>query len=253
MPFLIVLFFGFFAFAYSNYVTRRCCSVNECYAFVYGNFLDYSTEEKDQFTLINLLFGVMIVIVFLNVVIAIVSEAWDTVAKESAKLFWKYRLEKIAELKYTDKFQSSHFQLSDTRLMRYIDNMENISYTNDISWTIAPYNLVTEKDQYDRPTEYFSCDIAKEITKAKSLQNDLYWTKINVRCKGLEFTNFDQIIVILKWLGSCILYASLIVMGILTCGIFFPSNFRSGVLSTGHKGTVDTHEYIHMAEKQHKD
>jgi len=210
----------------------------------------------------------MIVIVLLNVVIAIVREAWSTAAKQSTKLFWKYRVGKISELNYTEKINL--FQLSNTRLMRYIDNIENVSYTNDISWAKAPYHNVTKKYQYDKPSEFFSPDIATQIIKSKSLQNDMYWAK-------MDNPNYSRIKLILKWVGTCILYTLLIIMGFLTCGIFFPKKFRQGVLLVGsnktvdnpqdsnvienpHKDflpvdtqTVDTHEDTHMIEKPHKD
>jgi len=160
-------------------------------------------------------------IILLNVVIAIVGEAWGIAAIKSTSLFWKYRLEKIADLKYTDKFQSAHFQLSDTRLMRYIDSIDNISYKNDISWT-TQYHYVDKKDHYDKPTAYFSPGMAREITRAKSLQSDIYWAGISAKSKDAKLTYCHRFFLLLKWIGACIFYAVLIIMGICTCGFFFP-------------------------------
>jgi len=254
IPFLIVLFFLLFAFVYAFYVSGRnnCETVTVCYSFVFANFLNYASEMDETVSLLRIIFGVGMVIVLLNVVIAIVSEAWSTAAKQSTTLFWKYRVEKIAELKYTDNFRSP-IHISDTHLMRFIDNVGDVQYVNNISWSKAPYHCVTKKDQYDKPYEYFCSNIAPEIMKVKSLQNNLYWAKMDAKNRGHGFTKSDQIALILKWMGECILYATLIIMGILTCGIFFPRNFRYGVLSVGHKETVDTPANMHMVEKQHKD
>jgi len=255
IPFLIVLFFVIFSFVYSFYVIgeKYCDTISACYSMVFTNFLNYAGRINEGVSLIRIIFGVMMVIVLLNVVIAIVSEAWSTAGKQSTKLFWKYRVEKIAELKYTDKFVGGHTRLSDTRLMRYIDNIGTISYANDISWSKAPYHFVTKKDQYDKPSEYFSSDIATEIIKVKSLQNDLYWAKMNAKYHDVRFTYSDRIALILKWLGKCILYVLFIIMGIFTCGFFFPRNFRHGVLSVGHNETVTTPVNTQMVEKPHKD
>jgi len=255
IPFLIVLFFGLFTFAYSFYVERdrMCDTLPKCFSLTFANFLDYASEENEIVSVIGIIFGILIVIVLLNVVIAIVGEAWSTAVKQSTKLFWKYRVGKISELKYTEKFNWLHIRLSNTRLMRYIDNIENVSYANDISWAKAPYHNVTKKDQYDNPSEYFSSDIATQIIKSKSLQNDLYWAKMNARYHGVGFTNYNRINLILKWLGKCALYALLIIMGILTCGIFFPTNFRHGLLSVGSNKTVDNPEDTHMIVKLHTD
>jgi len=131
--------------------------------------------------------------------------------------------------------------------------MGTISYANDISWSKAPYHYVTKKDQYDKPSEYFSSDVATEIIKVKSLQNDLYWAKMNAKYHGVRFTYSDQIALILKWLGTCILYALFIIMGIFTFGIFFPRDFRHGVLSVGHNEKVAIPTNTQMVEKTHKD
>ena len=48
----------------------------------------------------TLIFIVCIRIVLLNVVIAIVSEAWDTAQVRALNLFWKFRLEFLSEARF---------------------------------------------------------------------------------------------------------------------------------------------------------
>jgi len=239
IPFMIVSAILVFAFIYSFWVREgsKCSGFYECYSWIYGAIFAFTTQDDGESTMkfLEVLFGCMIVLVLLNVIIAIVSEAWYTSAEQSTRLFWEYRLEKIDELKYTNKLTSRHFQLSDTRVLRYIDSIENISYANDISWSKAPYNIVATKDQYDNPAQYFGPDLVSKIVQAKSLQADIYWADTDARSQGVEFTNINLIILIFKWLGSCAFYALLIILGIFTCGIFFPTNFRSGVLLVGQE------------------
>jgi len=238
IPFIIVSTLLLAAFIYSFWVNEgpRCTTFFGCYSWIYGSIFAFTTQDGEPaIQFLELLFGFMIVIVLLNVLIAIVSEAWDTSAKQSTRLFWKYRLQKIAELKFTNKLTSNHTRLSDTSFMRYIDKIENISYTNDISWSKAPYHIVATKDQYDNPKDYFGSDLVRQIVQAKSLQADIYWANTDARSRNVNFTNINLIILILKWLGSCALYALLIIVGILTCGFFFPCKFRSRVLSVGQE------------------
>jgi len=239
IPFLIVSILLLIAFAYSFWVSKieDCETIYMCISWLATSVFAYVPSEKAGWLVT--IFGIMVIIVLLNVVIAIVGQAWNLAAIKSTKLFWKYRLRKIAELKYTDKFQGAHFQLSNTRLMRYIDSMENVSYRNDISWT-TQYHYVDMKDQYDRPAQYFGTNEANNITRSKSLQADLYWSEINAKSLGAKFTYFKKICIFFKWCCACTFYAVLIIMGILTGGFFFPSSFRSGVLSVGRGETIDT-------------
>jgi len=239
VPFLIVSLLLLWSFVYSFFVSRieECESIFMCTSWLLTNVFAYVPSEKADW--LTTIFGIMVMIVLLNVVIAIVGEAWNLAAIKSTKLFWKYRLEKIADLRYIDKFQGAHFQLSNTRLMRYIDSMENVSYRNDISWT-TQYHYVDMKDQYDRPAQYFGTNEANNITRSKSLQADLYWSEINAKSLGAKFTYFKKICIFFKWCCACTFYAVLIIMGILTGGFFFPSSFRSGVLSVGRGETIDT-------------
>ena len=51
--------------------------------------------ENDN--ILDFLFGISIVIILLNVIIAIVIEAWEDASEEANKAFWSYRLDLILE------------------------------------------------------------------------------------------------------------------------------------------------------------
>jgi len=188
----------------------------------------------------------MVAIILLNIVIAIVCEAWGTATERSTLLFWKFRLEKIKEVYFAEKLRN-YFPTFPKfrRITRYIDGVENMSYGDDIPWTKAPFHHIKTKDHYDKPRYYFDADLANTILKVKSLQADLYWNDIDAKSDDMDaggkytsFISFDKFTLILKWLGAGIFYMILIILGIPTAGLLWPKNFRSGVLLLGRRKTT---------------
>ena len=90
-----------------------------------------------------------------------------------------------------------------------------------------------------------------KIIDAHSLQVDLLWTKINIRDNNTnEYTDTEIgytksmlsekfTLLLLKWLGCCLVYTVLVILGIPLCGILWPTKFRAGVLSIGIRNSND--------------
>jgi len=237
IPFIIVSLLLLSAFIYASLVNIKydCESYSKCFVTMFSNVFDFSPSEENSITL-DIIFGVLIIIVLMNVLIAIVSQSWATAVKESTKFFWKCRLQKIIEFQCFEVIRNkmSPFKFSENCLLQYTDTMENISFKDDIPWNKAPYDNVTEKAHYDKPEDYFDSNISRKISEAKSLQADLYWNKIHSKHKrGHGLTLFEKVKLALKWLFRCIMYALTLVMGMLTVGIFFPKDFRFGFFSLG--------------------
>ena len=73
---------------------------------VFGSFVGGPETPKD---LLDFLFGTLSVIILLNVVIAIVSDAWEDSGKEVVRVFWTYRLEYIYDVDtslFTQRFSN---------------------------------------------------------------------------------------------------------------------------------------------------
>jgi hypothetical protein len=88
------------AFAYGFFIQGdidACPNITECYAWTLGGFFSGSEETN---TVLDVLFGVIAIVVLLNVVIAIVSEAWETAQERALNLFWKFRLEFLSEARF---------------------------------------------------------------------------------------------------------------------------------------------------------
>jgi len=200
------------------------------------NYQGVPKREPDDSKYIEWLryfFGYFVIIVLLNVVIAIVVEAWQTATDRATTLFWKFRLEKVIELHYARKLEPSFSK--QLNLLQTIDNVESIQFQNDISWTKPPFDVMNMKAHYEKPFEYFDNDLATKIYKSKSMQGELYWTGTDLAGKDQSFTICHKFIIIFKWLGDCIFYFFLIIIGIFTFGATWPKRFRCGVLSLGRK------------------
>jgi len=118
-------------------------------------------------------FGVVVLLVLLNVVVAVVSEAWDTASEQSLSKYWSYRLQKITEWMVLAKSN-----IDDTRIFQWIDKRPDVSVEDNIPWlTHAPYNKVQFKKQFDYPHDYFCPMDAEKIVQGHSLQASLYWAK----------------------------------------------------------------------------
>jgi len=240
MAFLVVSLLLILAFAYAFWIKDSgnvtCPDIRTCLKATYAKLFDYSPEELG-FT--EIIFGILILIVLLNVVIAIVGEAWTAAAEESTHMFWKFRLDKISQLRCGA--QVWHVKIF-SPLMDKIDNLESISYADNFSWTKPPFSILETYDQYNNPSKYFCDDLSLKIIDAHSLQADMYWyqveteknkEKIDLKDHVSDGIPGSRISLLLKWLGYCLFYSILVVLGLPLCGIIWPKKFRAGLLSMG--------------------
>jgi len=112
VPFLVISAITLFAFAYMYYVqakdstsypydpiphnsTNPYASLEESFRTVFSPFAGGPLGESEN--VLDFLFGISIIIILLNVVIAVVSEAWEDASEEADKAFWNYRLDLILE------------------------------------------------------------------------------------------------------------------------------------------------------------
>lgn len=244
IPFFIVSGLLLLAFAYGFRVSHNdagClanCEEDACdmcqaslgqwYYWVLGGF--FSGADSTDSPTLDLLFGVTAIIILLNVVIAIVSDAWEVSSLQSQALFWKFRLEFLSESRlftYMEKrtCKGSHF----ARLSQFIDQIPDIKIADDAPWAQKPLSVMKSKEEYYRPEDYFKSDLARKIRKGHSLRAEMYWIKMD----GGNATFCLKCTAIMKWLLLSVLYCLLIMLGMLTGGWFWPKNFRRRVLSVG--------------------
>jgi len=236
IPFVITSFLFLLAFAYAYWIQgdSNCPSLESCVKWTVSGLLSFS--RKRDLNVIDLCFGFVIVIVLLNVLIAIVSEAWADSANASNQMFWAYRLERIEALGFLADLRVCTRVTSPKRspsLWDRIDDLKDISIVKDVDWTKKPYNLVKSKAQYDRPQDYFPAEIARDINLSHSLHATLFWAKNDARVAGTELTGIAKLHIILSFFASCIVYALLILLGLVTFGTFWPKRFRNAMLQIG--------------------
>ena len=257
VPFFIVSGLLLLAFAYGFRVAHyshlkdcdddECVSVctetlTQCYYWVLGGF--FSGADSTESATLDLLFGLTAIIVLLNVVIAIVSDAWELSTLQSQALFWKFRLDFLSESRlftYVEKriCKGSFFD----RLSQFVDKMPNIKIADDTPWAQKPFSIMKSKQEYDRPEDYFKPDFARLIRKGHSLNAEMYWIKMdlatadNIHTNGFNARKAESVWLecraIMKWLMLGILYLLLILLGIPTAGWFWPTTFRKRVLAVG--------------------
>jgi len=240
VPFMIILFLMNLAFTYMYWITDNhedCTSLWECTLYMYVHLFNFS-PQGDVTTIYDVIFGFVVIIVLLNVVIAIVSETWKSTENQSIQFLWESRLSRISQLqvavKFRDYLTEASPKMKKNSLFHFIDNLKDVSYENDVTWTKYPHNMVIEKAHYDEPYEFFVSDIAAKISEAKSLKADLHWAEMDARNNGdttAKLASLDKIMYIFKWLGSFTVYGLLIIIGTVTGGLLWPKNFRRGVLS----------------------
>lgn len=186
----------------------------------------------------------------LNVVIAIVSEAWESAADRALNLFWKFRLEFLTEARF--------FAHMDRKFCRggiiekfgdLVDGIVDVKFVDNTPWNKFPYSMVKSKKQYNAPFAYFHEDIAKKIRDAQGLQADLYWTKTDSRRKnrsrGWKKTRYW--LSLSKWLGHASLYLFLCLLGLVTAGWMWPQSLRRQVLAIG------VHKEQNKSNKKHEE
>jgi len=244
IPFLVVtcLLLGFFVYAFWIWNSDwEETPLSDWYEKSFKLMFDYSFIGTYRFGTLEILFAFLIIIVLFNILIAIVGEAWDSAAEKSNGLFWKYRLEKIKELRYATKYRHKWAHNKFSTLLEKIDNMSKISYGSDISWTKSPYHVVETKDQYENPHKYFGPELLERIQDARSLHSTIYFEKVNDE----NFTSYGQFLLLLRWFGSLMCFCILIILGFPTLGILWPKKFRSSLLTwEDSEQPMDQHDEI---------
>ena len=84
---LLIFAYGFFMLPYSV-EENTCDDLGKCYNWVLNGII-YGNDSLEN--IFDVIFGLVAIIVILNVVIAIVSEAWVNATKKAEYLYWLYR------------------------------------------------------------------------------------------------------------------------------------------------------------------
>mmetsp|Transcript_742 Transcript_742/g.1282 ORF Transcript_742/g.1282 Transcript_742/m.1282 type:complete len:1166 (-) Transcript_742:127-3624(-) len=186
----------------------------------------------------DILYGILVVVVLLNVVIAIVSDSWEDSKAIASTAFWRSRINWLAE---SGLMQAKQATLVKKKIpfLEWIDQMKWIPLNDNISWNKdEPYILVKSRKQYEDPWYFFDQDIAKHISDGHTLESSLYWIKkdseSNDEKKMGVFTLYTHLAVAsFCWYMNNFMYLILVIAGIPTFGLLWPIEFRLLLLSLG--------------------
>jgi len=111
------------------------------------NVMTLEGEEYINKIAWGVIYSFLTQVLLLNVLIAILSTAWEQITEEQNALFWQYRLEYAAGVLPVERFLSKH--LSGGYLFRcvgcfcrFIDALDRQKYRDDINWGVYPYSEV---------------------------------------------------------------------------------------------------------------
>jgi hypothetical protein len=243
IPFFVVSFLIILAFAYGFRVMGdrdECDGLGRCFYVVMGAFFSGADGVSDT---LDILFGIVVIVILLNVLIAVVEQSWG---KATDKTLNFYRLEFLVESRFFDYVEKKLLDEGPfsfvRRIEKWIDNASDLSIKDDVRWSDDPYNIVVRKEQYMKPYDHFNKDIAERIHSARSTQASLYWVKNHVKYElpGHE-SRFQYVFKLyVSRLGVLVIFARdliinvcLFVLGLLSCGWFWPKYFRKKLLSVG--------------------
>jgi len=240
IPFLIVSLLLIWGFVFANVIRMRdddmtCISIVKCFASVFALIFDFSPATIGPF---EISFAFVVIIIQLNIMIAIVIEAWDSVEGVSFTMFWKYRIEKIYELNYITQLgchkvfpYSNKASYWAAILRKKIDHVLYIPYSRTNDWEIAPLDLVRKRDHYENPHEYFDLRAQYVIRAAHSLNATLHWEKVEAKVDCRQITFGRKCVLYIRWFYNIICHTILIILGIPTFGFFWPEKFRSAIIT----------------------
>ena len=264
--FLISFTFGFRVVSWNHDCVEDECSemedackgsFSECFYHVMGNFFKAGAEETGG--IMEVVFGLFIILVVLTIAIAIVSDGWNEVENEAAEFYWESRISFLADIQgpstYFKDNQSGLFGTIISKTFGRIANkvdafgyVEIFGRKQMFSWSKdPPYNQVSEIDQYYHPNDYFHPDDAAKIIATHSLHSELYW--INNTTKSPLEERMKMMKATFQWLCYGICYFVLLVLGLVTGGFFWPQGFRRSVLSYGYTGVAASLSTTDMFEK----
>ena len=181
----------------------------------------------------DIVFGVLVAIVLLNVVIAIVSDSWEESKAGASTAFWRSRVNFLSENGYF----SSNTGGKGAEPFKWIDSFKWVPLNDNISWSKdEPYKSVSNQEEYENPKYHFDEDVAKLITQARSLDSTLYWIKQEEQGEGMMLLHLRLLHASTRWFLNNTMFLLFVCLGFPTFGLLWPKEFTRLTFSLGHRG-----------------
>ena len=214
----------FFAFMYHVYrfeeedqeVLYR--SFDEAFFSTFSSFVGEPARAENW---LDIVFGVVTVVILLNVVIAIVSKGWDDATQEASSAFWMYRLDFLQEISRGVRGQTTRKteKVVSTRVLRLTADM------------MVPIILGGEEEEDSDEIPCFLTTVSWLWLKSRRAVRERWdegsaplWTYVIHR----------------------VLYAFYFFAGLVSFGLFWPMLIRKQIFETAgpHKSSLSTSEKL---------
>lgn len=227
IPFFLVTALILMAFSYAAYVQNfnnevEPGEVNEFEDFLasfltlFGGFL--GGPERPQ-SVADILFGIISVVILLNVVIAIISNAWDDSTEETTIRFWEYRLGFIEEVAYTKEVFTKPVHMM-RRCMGQRLEVEQKPYHNE-SAILSPRPPSGPTEMVQHPQSSFTTSM-RRMKYHLELPHDDNKPKLSIWEKIAFF----------------LLYLFLLLLGLCSFGQAWPKRIRKDVFGRNKRTVV---------------
>lgn len=272
VPFVVVSFLLVFAFSFAFYINgfdgEKCalidddaeddpstpgfCTIGHSMRTTMSYF--YSGPEPTTLWWLDQLFGIIITVVLLNVLIAVVSDAWADNKIQSNRAYWGYRIMFLREIEFMNNLFPKTWQRHQgeqqrhRRLLDWIDEIGDMRVLDTVHWSTYPYcaHIKSAQDYY----KFARCpdkrkaegELKQKLASCGSLERDYYWAcrHVGSREVKVEDPNGGPTITFemkTKWqiAKECFLYFALMPLGFFTFGILWPRRFRQAVFGMNTK------------------
>jgi len=216
-------------------------SLFSTYALFVGGIEMADLASTTIMKVISIAFGFFVAVILLNVVIAIVSNSWDSVAEEGKEVFWNYRLLFLNDIKnYEEVFScvdGGDIQCVEglTGFMdSCLDRICKLLWVRSEYW--GNFDSVLDRvisSKYGGLSWQYRYDSKQETNPVKKL----------------FLTTKAALLVIIVGMSACIWF----LVGLVTCGILWPKSMRRVIF--GNAALVDStemenlHNYVvHVAD-----
>lgn len=200
-------------------------------------------------TVWTFIFMVLVQILLLNVLIAVITSAWEDINEQQNEVFWKYRLEYAAGVLPIEHFLQKNF--GNTRVYRcvrsigdFIDSLEDKPLHDSVDWNINPYcrvlkdhSLYWDKDRFqmlmfeelkDRKDTNRTLCSGSEKNEVPTEEIDEAWRNMRSFEADARFSRrgLQRFSIRLSKVGFYFLWAGSFVAGFVTLGFFWPRVLR---------------------------
>lgn len=188
----------------------------------------------------DIAFGIAAVIILLNVVIAIVSNAWEDAVSNAGPVFWEFRLtflshqQRIFTCCHCTRVFPPWLTSLLERLNLWIDDRRDLRIKDEVDWVDPPFCNIDCLEHYLYPEQLLEHEDAMKVRRMQSFEGEVFWSLREGKEKHWSAQWLIQLKVAAKWCANAVVYALLVLLGLVTFGILWPVGFRRAIFGNNY-------------------